>query len=117
MTFEQLITILLILVFGIPDIINALKGKPTIIGSLMTNMRRLTNYLLKELTTKNPIKVINALWAIAVFLFFFVMLTLVGIEFIKHSALSGTLIALTISSIGTFWVVMHVCEKYTRPLN
>lgn len=114
-TFGQFITILLIIVGAIPDIINALKGKPTIIMSLLTKMISLTKYLLKELTTGNQFQVMNALWAISLFLFFVMMLILFGFHFIKSSEFSKMLLILTTSSIIAFFVVMHVCEKYTKP--
>jgi hypothetical protein len=115
MTFAQFITILLIIVGATPDIINALKGKPTIIMSLLTKMISLTKYLLKELTSGNQFQVMNALLAAGVFLFFLMMLFLFGFHFIKSSESSKMLLVLTISSVIAFSVVMHVCEKFTRP--
>jgi len=113
-TFGQFITILLIILGGIPDIINAVKGKPTIIMSLLVKMVSLTKYLLKELSTGNQFQVMNALWAAAHFLFFLMMLFLFGLHFIKNSEFSTMLLILIISSVIGFSVVMHVCEKFTK---
>jgi fatty acid desaturase len=114
-TFGQFITILLIIVGAIPDIINTLKGKPTIIMSLLVKMMDLSKYLLKELTTGDQFQVMNALWAVAHFLFFLMMLFLFGFHCIRKSEFPTMLLILTISSVIGFSVIMHVCEKFTKP--
>jgi hypothetical protein len=114
-TFGQFITLLLILIWATLDIINASNGKPTTTMSILTQMIELTEYLLKELTARNQLEVMNALFAIADFLFFFLMLIIFGIHFIKSSAFSSTLIAFVIVPLIAFPVIMHVCKKFTQP--
>lgn len=113
LSFGEILVLLIVIGFFINQGIKNWKGRKSYTTQIIDSLKDLMKYFLSE-KRGNIVQLLNAALGFLIVILFLVSLSLVVYDYHVTSKIQTTFLTIVIISLLSFFVVLPVCEKYTR---